>query len=215
MLLCLTYFIKSPLTNYRDIIMRIIPYLEIRIKIILIGIGVLLSVITSLLLVNTSLVLAQTTPPISSPSSSSSSSLIPPSSPSDNNNNNDSLPSVEITSPEDGRRVPVGELTIEGASSDDAQSNCQVYADVNDMTPMQNATASGQGGANDFSNWTFTYSPDYQVITKGVNELTAKISCFDAGLTPISKYNSINITGLPSPDTFAAPAPIPSTTTTG
>ena len=106
----------------------------------------------------------------------------------------------------------MGELTIEGTSSDDAKSNCQVYADVNDMTPMQNATASGQGGMNDYSNWTFTYTPEYQVITDGVNELTAKISCFDASSIPVSKYNSVNITGLPSPDTFAAPAPIPSMT---
>jgi hypothetical protein len=80
------------------------------------------------------------------------------------------------------------------------------------MTPMQNATASGQGGVNDYSNWTFTYTPKYQVITERANELTAKISCFDAGPTPVSKYNSVNITGLPSPDTFAAPIPIPSTT---
>jgi hypothetical protein len=42
-----------------------------------------------------------------------------------------------------------GELTIEGMSSDDAQSNCQVYADINDITPVQNATASGLGGSND------------------------------------------------------------------
>ena len=88
----------------------------------------------------------------------------------------------------------------------------QVYADVNDITPMQNATGSGSGGATDYSNWTFAYTPDYQTITEGTNELTAKISCFDVGPTPISKYNSVNITGLPSPDTFAAPVPIPSTT---
>jgi hypothetical protein len=77
---------------------------------------------------------------------------------------------------------------------------------------MQNATASGLEGANDYSNWTFAYTQDYQTITEGTNEITAKISCFDAGPAPISKYNSVNITGLPSPDTFAAPAPIPSTT---
>ena len=62
---------------------------------------------------------------------------------------------------------------------------------------------SGSGGATDYSNWTFAYTPDYQTITEGTNELTAKISCFDVSPTPISKYNSVNITGLPSPDTFA------------
>src|SRR5215212_3646997 len=190
-----------------DIIMRILSDLKVRTKVILAGLfgfGLLLPVITpSSSSVNTFVVFAQTTP------MSSSSSLIPTSPPS---GNNETLPSIEITSPQDGQRVPVGKLTIEGTSSDDAESNCQIYADVNDMTPMQNATASGQGGVNDYSNWTFTYTPEYQVITEGANELTAKISCFDAGLTPVSKYNSVNITGLPSPDTFAAPVPIPSTT---
>jgi hypothetical protein len=179
--------------------MGILSDLKVRTKVILAGLfgfGILLPVITPSS-VNTNVVFAQTTPM----------SLIPISLPS---GNNETLPSIEITSPQDGQRVPVGELTIEGTSSDDVESNCQVYADVNDITPMQNATASGQGG--DYSNWTFTYTPEYQIITEGANELTAKISCGDAGLTPVSKYNSVNITGLQSPDTFAAPAPIPSTT---
>jgi hypothetical protein len=201
----LTHFIILIARLGKDIIMKI-SCVQLRTKITLVGLfgfGLLqviippspLSVIT---------VSAQTT----IPSPSSSSSISPPSSSS--SSNNETLPSIEITSPQDGQRIPVGELTIEGTSSDDAQSNCQVYADVNDMTPMQNATASGQEGMNDYSNWTFTYTPDYQVITDGVNELTAKISCFDASSTPVSKYNSVNITGLTSPDTFAAPAPIPS-----
>jgi hypothetical protein len=178
--------------------MRILSDLKIRTKIILAGLfsfGILLTAITP---ANTFVIFAQTTP-IPSPISPSS-------------GGNTTLPSVEITSPQDGQRVPVGELTIQGTSSDTIESNCQVYADVNDITPMQNATGSGSGGATDYSNWTFAYTPDYQTITEGTNELTAKISCFDVGPTPISKYNSVNITGLPSPDTFAAPAPIPSTT---
>ena len=182
--------------------MGILSNLRVRTKVILaglLGFGLLPVIASSS--INTFVIFAQTAP------MSSSSSLIPTSPP---NGNNETLPSIEIISPQDGQRVPVGELTIEGTSSDDAESNCQVYADVNDMTPMQNATASGQGGVNDYSNWTFTYTPDYQVITDGLNELTAKISCFDASSTPVSKYNSVNITGLTSPDTFAAPAPIPS-----
>jgi hypothetical protein len=178
--------------------MRILSDLKIRTKIILAGLfsfGILLPAITP---ANTFVIFAQTTP-IPSPISPSSSG-------------NTTLPSVEITSPQDDQQEPVGELTIQGTSSDNAESNCQVYADVNDITPMQNATASGLGGANDYSNWTFAYTPDYQTITEGTNELTAKISCFDVSPDPISKYNSVNITGLPSPDTFAAPAPIPSTT---
>jgi hypothetical protein len=114
-------------------------------------------------------------------------------------------PAIEITSLEDGQEVPVGELTIEGTSSDDQESNCQVYADVNDITPMQNATAAGNGGEADYSQWTFTYTQDYQSITKGSNELTAKISCFNANNpTPISKWHSVNITGVTTGTSIAA-----------
>ena len=37
------------------------------------------------------------------------------------------------------------------------------------------------GEDNDFSQWTFTYTQDYQLIKLGANELTAKISCYDIG----------------------------------
>jgi len=106
-------------------------------------------------------------------------------------------PTIEITSLQEGEGVPVGELTIEGVSSDDKESDCQVYADVNDMTPMRNVTAIdlGGGGDDDFSRWTFTYSQDYQLIKEGINELTAKISCFGDGSTPVSEWHSINVTG--------------------
>jgi hypothetical protein len=107
-------------------------------------------------------------------------------------------PTISITSLEDGQEVPVGELIIEGTSSDNEESNCQVYADVNDITPLQNATAAGpSGGDNDFSQWTFVYTEDYQLITEGANELTAKISCYDGNNpTPLSEWHSINVTGV-------------------
>ena len=114
------------------------------------------------------------------------------------NASNIPLPTISITSLKDGQEVPIGELTIGGISSDDTDSNCQVYADVNDITPMQNATAvSTNAGGNDYSRWTFTYTKDYQLIREGSNELTAKISCFDANNpAPISKWHSVNITGI-------------------
>lgn len=113
------------------------------------------------------------------------------------NASNIPLPTIEITSLQEGEGVPVGELTIEGVSSDDQESDCQVYADVNDITPMRNVTAIdlGGGGDDDFSRWTFTYSQDYQLIKEGINELTAKISCFGDGSTPVSEWHSINVTG--------------------
>jgi hypothetical protein len=111
---------------------------------------------------------------------------------------NTPTPTIEITSIQDGQQVPAGELTIEGISSDDEEKNCQVYADVNDITPLQNATASGDSGKeNDFSKWSFTYTQDYQLIKEGSNELTAKISCYSAGNpAPISEWHTVNVTGV-------------------
>jgi hypothetical protein len=117
-------------------------------------------------------------------------------------------PTIDITSLEVGQQVSVGELAIEGVSSDNEETNCQVYADVNDIPPLQNATAAGLGGEDDFSKWTFTYTQDYQLITGGANELTAKISCFSgSGSTPVSEWHSINVTGVET-------SPAATTTTT-
>jgi hypothetical protein len=90
---------------------------------------------------------------------------------------------------------------------------------------MQNVTAVGPSEEdNDFSQWTFTYTQDYQLIKEGANELTAKISCFDSGesldlshfpasvQTPsssstLSEWHTVNVTGalgVPS-----APLPLP------
>ena len=134
-------------------------------------------------------------------------------------------PTIQITSHQDGQQVPPGELTIQGTSSDDEETDCQVYADVNDVTPMRNATAAGDSGEEeDFSKWTFTYTQEYQLITQGENELTAKISCFNNGgsdlnpfpagigagsappSSPLSEWHTINVTGVAG----AAAVPIPS-----
>jgi hypothetical protein len=114
------------------------------------------------------------------------------------NTSNIQPPSISITSLEDGQEIPVGELTIEGTSSDNVESNCQVYADVNDVAPLQNATATGLSGSDDdFSQWTFVYTEDYQLITEGANELTAKISCFNGNNpAPVSEWHSMNVTGV-------------------
>jgi hypothetical protein len=126
-------------------------------------------------------------------------------------------PTIQITSHQDGSQVPAGELTIQGTSSDNQESNCQVYADVNDIAPLQNATAIGADGGDDYSQWTFAYTQDYQLITQGANELTAKISCFDDGITatPLSEWHSINVTGVVSSGTITStPAPTPTPTPT-
>ena len=155
--------------------------------------GMVALILPSIMSVNTVAVVAQIP---SIPTEENGDGAQPPST-SKTNASNIPPPIIEITSLEDGQEVPVGELTIEGTSSDDQESNCQVYADVNDITPMQNATAVGNGGEADYSKWTFAYTQDYQLITEGSNELTAKISCFNANNpTPISKWYSVNVTGV-------------------
>jgi len=106
---------------------------------------------------------------------------------------------VKITSHTLWQKVPVGELTISGTSTDNAANNCQVYVDVNDQKPFQNATATGPSGANDYSTWTFTYTDKYYLIRDGLNDLTAKLSCIDDNnndTATVTKYYSINVVGV-------------------
>jgi hypothetical protein len=133
-------------------------------------------------------------------------------------------PTIKIVSPHDSQLVPPGELTIQGISSDNEETDCQVYADVNDITPMLRVTAAGDSGeALDFSKWTFTYTQDYQLIKEGENELTAKISCFDDGafdLNPfptgtaasdslLSEWHTINVTASLGAPPVSLPLPLP------
>ena len=41
-----------------------------------------------------------------------------------------------------------------------------VSADWNDLKPMQNVTAKGLGGANDYSNWTYTYNESSNIARR-------------------------------------------------
>jgi hypothetical protein len=104
--------------------------------------------------------------------------------------------SIKINTPADlARVVPSGDLTIYGTSSDDDTKNCQVYADWNDLKPMQNVTPNGPKGNADYSKWSFTYTGSYHNIVEGQNELTSKITCYDQGQNVSSKFYSINVTG--------------------
>jgi hypothetical protein len=109
---------------------------------------------------------------------------------------------VKIIYPEDGQMVPVGELTIYGTSTYNATiSDCTVYADWNDLQPMQKATPAGPKYSkfgrdqSDYSRWIFTYTDKYHVISEGTNELTAKLSC-DIGPFNSTKYDSVNVIGI-------------------
>ena len=106
---------------------------------------------------------------------------------------------VKITFPKANSTVPVGTLTINGTSSDTNQTDCRVYVDWNDLKPMQNVTAAGINGTNDYSSWNFTYDQRYHLIAQGTNELTSKIICTNnpSGNTT-TKFYSINVTGTMS-----------------
>ena len=102
---------------------------------------------------------------------------------------------LKITSHEQGQDVPVGELTISGTSTDNATSDCTVYADVNDIKPFQKALATGPGGVNDYSTWNFTYTQSYHLIVNGTNELTSKLSCLSSPAN-LTKWNSVIVLGV-------------------
>jgi len=102
---------------------------------------------------------------------------------------------VKIISPSKNTTVPTGQLIIHGISSDTPKINCRVFADWNDLKPMQNVTAKGPAGPNDYSNWTYTYNESYHNISAGINELTSKITCYDNPSNITSKYYSVNVTG--------------------
>jgi hypothetical protein len=107
---------------------------------------------------------------------------------------------VKITSPTTGQKVPAGELTISGTSTDNPTTDCTVYADWNNTKPFQKAIATGPAGVNDYSRWTFTYTDDYHLITNGTNNLTSKLSCIDnsnGGITAnLTKNYSVNVIGV-------------------
>ena len=111
---------------------------------------------------------------------------------------------VKITSHTLWQKVPVGELTISGTSTDDATTDCQVYVDLNDQKPFQNAIATGPGGGNDYSKWNYNYTRNYNTITEGTNELTSKLSCI-SNPTNLTKWNSVNVTGGSTTTTLTKP----------
>ena len=113
---------------------------------------------------------------------------------------------VTIESHEKDQYAPIGPLTISGASSDDIETDCEVYIDWNDLKPFQKAKpkssisdgsgSQSQSVRNDYSNWTFTFAKEYHEIVQGTNELTAKLDCL-AYPNNYTKFSSINITGAP------------------
>lgn len=107
-----------------------------------------------------------------------------------------SQPTVKITSPKAGESVPAaGNLTVMGSSSDTGTSSCQVSVIVNDVKPYQTAVATGSGGANDYSQWKFTVTPNYTAIKEGQNKITSRVMCPGTG-GELTKWFGINVTGV-------------------
>jgi hypothetical protein len=101
--------------------------------------------------------------------------------------------SIKIASHTQNQTVPADRpLEISGISSDNVNSNCTVYTDWNDQKPLQRVNATGPNGANDYSNWTFTYTNSYHTVAEGANELTSKLDCGSGHV----KYYTVNVTGI-------------------
>jgi hypothetical protein len=122
-------------------------------------------------------------------------------------------PTVKITSPTRGQQVPVGkDLAISGTSIDNANSNdCKVSVRVNKISPYQQTTATGSGGAasKDYSKWKFVLTSKYTTIKPGQNRITAKYEC--ASNPALTAFSSVNVNGVPA--TTAATGTATSTTT--
>jgi predicted secreted protein with PEFG-CTERM motif len=102
---------------------------------------------------------------------------------------------LKITSPTAGQQVPIDRLIIFGTSTDNAATDCQIYINSNVLKPFKKVLATGAGGINDYSTWTFIYNGNYRIITQGVNKLTAKLTCY-VNHTNLIKWYSINVIGV-------------------
>src|SRR5919199_6239643 len=122
---------------------------------------------------------------------------------------------IKITSPTKGQQLSVGkDLTISGISMDNAtagSADCKVSVIANKVRPYQAATATGPGGAADYSKWNFVLTSKYTTIKPGENRITAKYEC--ASNAALTSFSSVNVTGVPSAAATNSTNPTNSTTT--
>lgn len=109
------------------------------------------------------------------------------------------IPQVKIISHTKDQKVSEGTFSINGVSSDNSASTCDVYVLLNGIKPYQRVIPTGQSGSNnstkDYSLWKFTFLPTYGLISEGDNKMTAKITCM-SGNVNATKFNSLNVTGV-------------------
>jgi hypothetical protein len=117
---------------------------------------------------------------------------------------------VKITSPVKGQQVPIGNIMISGTSSFNTTNHCTVSIIINGIKPYQHA---GNKGPNDYSNWTFSATPEYSTIKEGINKITAKYSCPQN--INLTKFYSVNVTEVAAKAQPISPTPTNNTKTTG
>jgi hypothetical protein len=109
---------------------------------------------------------------------------------------NQSELSVTIETHKPGQYVLMdSNLTISGTSSDDATTDCDVSVVLNSKTPYQRALPLNNSETNNYSNWTFTFTPSYGMPKEGENEITSKLDCL-AYPSNYTKFSSVNVTGV-------------------
>jgi hypothetical protein len=120
------------------------------------------------------------------------------------------LPSVKIISPKKGQQVPVNSiLVVTGTASAPSQSSattsnktsnkCIVSLSLNGIKPYQRVVSTGHGGRNDYSSWQYYVAPNYASIMQGQNKVTAKVTCGTNIANNVTKFNSVNVTGVVAP----------------
>ena len=67
------------------------------------------------------------------------------------------VPKIKILSPHDGQKVTITDdnLVVSGTSSDDRLKDCKVSVLLNRIKRYQNALATGEYRANDYSSWKY------------------------------------------------------------
>src|SRR5215831_9007758 len=103
---------------------------------------------------------------------------------------------VRIISPIKDQQIPVHSgLKVSGISVANSTSGfCYVSVIVNGIKPYRMAVATGKGGANDYSTWSYKLAFTHAVIKPGQNRITAKFSC--ANNPSLTSYNSVNVIGV-------------------
>jgi len=104
---------------------------------------------------------------------------------------------LKITEPMRGQQLNVGKnLTVLGISNYSATSTCGVFVIVDGIKPYQKTIPIGQAGGNSYSKWKYTLTPPYNgTIREGTNRITAKLLC-QAVPENLTKFYSINVTGV-------------------